>query len=300
MKIDAKIRYEEKYLPSKRHRKFRVREVEDAVAVELREVKKENAPVAMVVTDYQSYLDGNGDRQFGLRDTAFLAIDAQLYSEKRDMHGTLDRGVYSVDEFLDDLDRSGDCRRASPPERSKENILKKLGEFLDSHVLINGVIYEQVNEPRYVVMTFGLGHNHGGTALMIHDAYNGNISKDRYFSALQRDEAIDYANKVAAARGDTKNIGTFGDINIQVYMPEMVRCNPQMEHGDGCPFMNSLESMIQGSESVMEAGLLAMVATNAEIHKDDSKGSLEELISSAEGQKKEPAGKSAERDFGER
>lgn len=60
MKIEAKIRYEEKYLLSKRHRKSRVREVEDTVAVELREVRKENAPVAMVVTDYQSYLDENG------------------------------------------------------------------------------------------------------------------------------------------------------------------------------------------------------------------------------------------------
>lgn len=112
MKIEAKIRYEEAYLPTKRHRIPRIREVDDTVKVELRELKKENAPVAMVVTDYKSYLDENQKNQFGLRDSYFHAIDGQLYSEKRDMSGSLDTGVYSFDQFISDLTRSGDCRYA--------------------------------------------------------------------------------------------------------------------------------------------------------------------------------------------
>jgi len=281
MKFEAKIRFEEGYLPTKRHRIPRIREVEEVVAVELREVKKDDAPVAMVVTDYQSYLDENGKNQFGLRDCNFHAVDGQLYSEKRDMSGSLDRGVYSFDEFLDDLERSGDCRRAwNASERSKEDMLRSVAAFMDSHLMIDGVIYKQTNEPRYVVMTFGLGHNHGGTAMMITQHYNSNISKDCYFTALERDKAVAYADKVAKARGDTKNVGTFdSDTTIKVFMPEMVHCDPQREHGDGDPFMNSMEALVQCSGSAMEAGLLVMSATGTQSL--NNKPSLENQIQSA-------------------
>ena len=46
-------------------------------------------------------------------------------------------------------------------------------------------------------------------------------------------------------------------------MPEMVHRNPQKDHGEGDSFMNSLENLISGSDSVMEAGLLAMAFTSA-------------------------------------
>lgn len=50
---------------------------------------------------------------------------------------------------------------------------------------------------------------------------------------------------------------------IEVLMPEMVHRNPQKDHGEGDSFMNSLENLISGSDSVMEAGLLAMAFTGA-------------------------------------
>jgi len=57
MKISAKIKYYEEYLPTKRHRIPRLREKKEVVEVELREIKKENLRLALVVTDYKSYLD---------------------------------------------------------------------------------------------------------------------------------------------------------------------------------------------------------------------------------------------------
>ena len=50
-------------------------------------------------------------------------------------------------------------------------------------------------------------------------------------------------------------------INIEVVLPELVHRNPQKDHGNGNPFLNSLESVITGSSSVTEAGLLAMALT---------------------------------------
>ena len=45
---------------------------------------------------------------------------------------------------------------------------------------------------------------------------------------------------------------------IEVLMPEMVKRNPEREHGDGDPFINSLESMIEKTESSAEAACFAM------------------------------------------
>lgn len=280
MNLDVKIRYEERYLPTKRHRIPRTREVEELVSVDLRELKKENAPVAMVVTDYKSYLDENGKNQYGLRDVSFHAIEGHLYSEKRDMWGALDKGLYSMKDFVREIERHGNCLY-SWVGKSKEEVLRSVNAYINSHVMIDGVIHEQANEPRYVVQTFGLGHNHGGTAMSITTRYNPNISKDSYFTALERNKAIVYADKVAAARGDTKDVGTFGrDINITVYMPEMVRCNPQMEHGDGNAFINAMEGLVQGSGSEMEAGLLVMSAVSAQFS-DNKQSFLEEQVQSS-------------------
>lgn len=296
MKIDTKIRYQESYLPTKRHRIPRIREVEEDITVELREVARKDAPVAMVVTDYQSYIDENGKDEFGLRDTAFLAIDGALYSEKRDMWGALDKGTYPMEDFLHALERQGDyyfCRSYNG-ETGRDAVLQSLQKFVDSHVMIDGVLYEEHGEPRYLVQTFGLGHNHGGTGMFIETFYNPNVSKDRYFTALQRDEAIACANEIATMRGDTKDVGTFGDINIEVYMPEMVRCNPQLEHGNGDPFLNSLNALTEGSGSVMEAGLLVMAATQAEIVKPVS--DVDALLRSAEERSRETVRETSGRD----
>lgn len=289
MKIDATVRYNEEYLPTKRHRIPRIREVEEAITVEVRELKKEEAPLALVVTDYQSYLDENGNDQFGLRDTTFLAVDGQLFTQKKDMWGALDKGPVSLDSFVEAV-KKYENRCYSYQSNAREESLRRLQEFVDSHVIIGGEVYRQSNEPRYVINTFGLGHNHGGTSMFIEYHYNENIRKENYFNALQREEAIAYANEVAARRGDTDDIGKFGDINIQVLMPELIRCNPQAEHGDGNPLLNSMECLVQSSGSSMEAGLLVMAGTAAAIG-EGKKPSLSEQIQSAEN-KAEPAGSS--------
>lgn len=286
MKLNTKIRYEEEYLPTKRHRIPRIREVEETIEVELKGIKKDEAKLAFVVSDYGSFLDGNGESQFGPVKTEIFAVDNTLYTQKKDMWGVLDKGPLSMTDFIREIERHGDCYYCWSG-KSKEDVLRSLHKFVDSHMLVDGAIYEQTNEPRYVINTFGLGHNHGGTAMSIAHGYNPNIKKENYFNALQRDEAIAYANKVATGRGDTNNVGKFGEgENIEVFMPEMVKCNPQIEHGDGNSFLNLLESMTSGSDSTMEAGFLVMTATAAELKNENL--SLDSKIANAKSDIKKP------------
>lgn len=280
MKFDAKIKYQEEYLPTRRHRILRIREIEEIVPVELRELKKADAPLAMVVTNYKSYLDADGKDQFGLVDTPVLAVGENLFTRKRDMSGALDKGPYSLEAFMKDA-YDYQSRRFPWCSKTKEAALEVLQDFIGSNVLIDGELYEQVGEPRYLVNTFGLGHNHGGTAMFIENFYNPNISKNNYFNALQREEAIAYATTVATRRGDTESLGNFDDINIQVFMPELIRCDPQAEHGNGDPFLNELEDIAQASSSSFEAGLLTMAATSRHIAAGE-KVSLSDQIQSTE------------------
>ena len=139
----------------------------------------------------------------------------------------------------------------------QKEINKKAKKFL----IIDGIIWQQCGEPMYCIVTFGLGHNHGGTGLFVEQFYNHNIANDRYFNALQGKEAIEEFNRIAKKRGDTESVGNYKNELIEVLLPECVKANPQKDHGKGDPFLNLLDNITQNSNSALEAGLLTMAAT---------------------------------------
>ena len=154
----------------------------------------------------------------------------------------------------------------------EDNICEKKQELFEKtkhYVICNGVVWKECEEPMYLINTFGLGYNHGGTGFFIQYSYNSNISNKNYFNALQREQAIAYGKQIALNRGDTDSVEGLGDgKDIEVFMPEMVKRNPQKEHGEGDSFMNSLETMIQGTSSSAEAGLLAVCMTNLAVEEN--------------------------------
>jgi len=128
----------------------------------------------------------------------------------------------------------------------------------------------------YLVHTFGLGHNHGGTSLFVQESYNPNISKSRYVPATDLSGAIDLFFKTACGRGDTKDAdrmkdsierGAFFDEcdYVEVNEPTAFVANPARDGFDGDSFMNGIESMICGTDSSAEAGLLALALLSKEM-----------------------------------
>nr|AVE21282.1 Hypothetical protein [Pseudomonas aeruginosa] len=75
----------------------------------------------------------------------------------------------------------------------------------------------------YVVMTFGLSNNHGGTSLHCTDFLNANIKDSSYFSILEFDRALEYARQVAANRGDTIKFSVDPGFEFQVLIPKAVQ-----------------------------------------------------------------------------
>ena len=112
------------------------------------------------------------------------------------------------------------------PSGSKDVIAKALRGMAASHILIDGIAYRLAPEPRYVVMTFGLSRNHGGTSLSVDDHFNSNLRRDAYFSLLELEAGLARATEVAQNRGDTNSLPIKpGGPCFEVLIPEAIRVN---------------------------------------------------------------------------
>jgi hypothetical protein len=149
---------------------------------------------------------------------------------------------------------------------NKDEHVKTMQDAADNYLVDdNGMVWERCEEPMYHIQTFGLGHNHGGTGFFIDYHYNPNCAAKSYFNALEYEQARGYFKNVAIGRGDTKSIDVYGEEEyIEVLMPEMVMRNPKEEHGEGNSFINSLEDIINGSDSALETWLLVIAKTASE------------------------------------
>lgn len=237
----------------------------------------EEAPVAFILHDrgWIRHKENQDDTDYGPVDTVLYDWDDKLWSPVMESSKHA-RGRTTVPWSVEAMKREIACEgrrcRFGYALHIDENAAVKdmelaSQEFLDAkkariqekaaqYVIINGLVCWRTGEPMYVVQTFGLGFNHGGTGAFIVTHYNPNISSGSYFRADEQAECIKYANKAASARGDTNNVGHFLEgRNIEVLKAECVKRNPAEDHGDGDPFINSCEGMIRSSGSQGEAAL---------------------------------------------
>lgn len=251
-KYPINIEYWEEYIPP-RCRKPRYRRTKKIFNAKVREVTKEEAPVAFVLSDYCHWKEGRV--KIRLYKGKFYILDTwHKYRESEDGNA-LDR------EFVGWAPTTADKFHLSIWQNagSYEEQCKRYKDRAREYIIIDNLVWTECGEPMYEINTFGLGHNHGGTGMFVATCYNPNIPKTRYFNALEADKAIAEANAVAARRGDTESVGKFEKM-INVLIPECVRRKPLKEHGDGNEFQNLLNDITEAASSPMEAGLLAITA----------------------------------------
>lgn len=242
MKIRTWIKYEESYVPP-RCRKLRYKECEEYVQINLPETTMDSLQLAFEDTSFfgagKIYLyRGKLWAQAKLRNTA--------WAEEHGFQNPLDELVYNHEHCSTYFRFHWD--REEGKETTRDAVIKKARADLRAYMLVDGVLYSRVSEPRYCIYTFGLGHNHGGTALSVDYHYNPNISKTRYFSALQGAEAVVEATRIAQGRGDTESVR-------------------QKQHGNGNPLINAFDGITAVAPDTLTAGLLCMIATEHEISK---------------------------------
>lgn len=217
MNFDLKIKYQEGYLPTKRHRKLRYKTIEEVISVEIKEINKDLAPIAFRVDDCEYRL---------YNDNLYRRVDDVMYcsDETEYLKGNvIEQFKYS---FLNHSSFYG-----FKEDETREVMLDKVNNYLNRFVIIDDTVWRITNEPRYVIHVFGLGNNHGGTSLSVTNCYNPNISNKAYFNANEREKAVNKALDIAIGRGDTKYVDYIKNSPIiEVLMPNMVKCNPKEEH----------------------------------------------------------------------
>ncbi|WP_415912458.1 hypothetical protein [Neptuniibacter sp. QD37_11] len=132
---------------------------------------------------------------------------------------------------------------------NREAVIDRAYEIASNLRVFDDYMYAPAGEPRYVAMTFGLSNNHGGTALFIDQHCNENIGEDRYFTALQYEEAIASATAIAEGRGDDKSLPMHTNCGnvIEVLIPEAVTLKPNKCAAKGAEFADHVEHAMAAS-----------------------------------------------------
>lgn len=268
MKLTLPYTYIEGIIPP-RCRKPRPQEFEAKIDLTIREVTSAEAPTA-IIQHTEGWRDKKevpaGAKGRTCDDSIWVKFDVvyrwykgQLYVKDRIQRSCNAPHEYqTVDQFAKDpypyhLDR--DTRACYAFLYSKQGARCGLMAWARTLLFIDGERWIRASEPRYVVMTFGLGHNHGGSALMTENHYNGNISKDCYYRIDQFDAAMKEFERVALGRGDTESVPSTHHDTFEILIPEAIRIQPSKEAGPGDPFLNKIEGIVSGVKDPLIAGL---------------------------------------------
>lgn len=293
MKVKVNYKYTKSWIPP-RCRKPRPGVFEDSIEVELREVEASDAPWACIVYGSRRYSDMVPINPLRYHDGNFYEramVDVHIYTKKKQtykrcigwsnhervyehttnvftdhVNAYQQRGA-TVDEVIKSIKES--WYEYYGADANQESVMQKAEQF----ILVNGEPWKRVGEPRYVVQTFGLGHNHGGTAWFVAYGYNNNIPNESYFNANDFEPMVEHFFEVALGRGDTNDAHRHAMelrdkhpyYYIDVLRPELFTCCPRNEHGDGNPFMRRLYGVTQMADNASEAGLLALTVLGAEL-----------------------------------
>ena len=268
---EVKFTYSEAYLPP-RCKKLRYRDAEGKTTVSLALLTDpdKEAPVAFRFPDWyvteamgKEYFGGNADPV----KKELRWFNEKLYErDAKRSHYCGGIGWYSFEEFserLKDFRRGYSSFLGKCPDSFEEYEIavkeRTGGVLLMQHDGGEIEVWIECGEPMYMYNLFGLGHNHGGTGMFIEQAYNSNIPKTHYFNALHREDAVKAAIEAAMRRGDDQSVdGIRACETIEVLIPEAVRRNPMVEHGDGDPFINKLNAITEAAPSTSSAALLVM------------------------------------------
>ena len=288
MNLKVDFTYEEKYLRTSRCRKPLARTREGIYELAIKELAKAECPIAAVVHDMKSVYEGatttadfEGNGEYKMFAEPYRVHNGKFYKFCRASYGAAISTAqtelkYVIADIKSDLYRYSLYEKENLFSDKSVYISDNLSEIVDNmqarankYISLDGELWKECGEPRYVVNTFGLGHNHSGTAMFIEEFYNSNISSKNYFNAVDRDKAITYAKETAIARGDTDSVKRIGKMeNIEVLIPEFFKVDPEKEHGEGNAFLNLLEDMVTSSNNATEAGILVTLATASEINKN--------------------------------
>lgn len=268
MKITIPYRYTEEEIPPRCRKPRPVRHTGETTLT-FNEVTAAEAPVAIIHRCEKWGKDKNGDEGYRPATAFYRWWRNRLYAREliNRYVGDEDKGQTAAEFAIDPYPQTLNAENlqwhngVTATYQTKAENRRALMAWARSILFIDGERWGTIGEPRYEVATFGLGCNHGGTAVFVHYHYNPNVTRERYFRLDEREKALATATAIAERRGDTNDVPftrTNGQDTFEILIPEAIRLNLRKEHGTGCAFINQMEGIIEGVKSPPVAGLMGM------------------------------------------
>jgi hypothetical protein len=224
MKIETTIKFYEGYIPPK-CRKTRYKEVFESVWANIQETTFDSLKLAYIDlwNDWEVYYY-NGKFYKRSFFNFNLAYDNTITNALDDLIAWRKKGSQyfaKTKNLVCDFTNYGEYE-------TKKDIVKRLKKEMSQYLIVDGVLYEMViGKPYYIINTFGLGANHGGTALFV--SYSTapkrmiKESKGWAFSINETEKAITTAIEIATNRRDTNYIDIIKRPKIDIKIPELFK-----------------------------------------------------------------------------
>lgn len=223
------------------------------VTVTIPRIAKEDAPIAIIATDTMSFKSAEYPC---VTKTRYKFWNKQLYREVCDGYASREPdsklGKITVDRRCTWESYNYDSPRICDTYEAQ---IQSIEAFYSQFVMIGNQMAKKAPEPMYVIQTFGLGCNHGGTSLCVDNWYNSNIRWESYYRLDQLKEAMKIKDAVAKGRGDTKDIGRKPYIKFKILIPDAIQANPERDYGGKGDEFNSVETLISTFGNPNVAGM---------------------------------------------
>lgn len=261
----------EKYLPTPRHRIMRERKVTFDGTAEVREVTVAEAPIAFRRTNRWSR--GKAvqyrppvDDEYGTQHVVeYHWFEGKFYVPMKAggrWAGISHRGLNRHPRLANHSEIS--YHQYTHAHCSRDDAETALRDAMAKYLLIDGVLCQEIGEPCYVIMTFGLGGNHGlgwGTSVTVNHHFNPNIMTKAYWRIDQVAEMHAAGLATALGRGDTKAKpyfkGRWYD-HFEILIPEAVGFNRDTRPGPVDPFMERVDAITSSGMPPVMAGIALM------------------------------------------
>lgn len=102
---------------------------------------------------------------------------------------------------------------------SKKALTRAARKWFNQFLIFDNKVWEETEPPCYTYNTFGLGCNHGGTAIFIEYTNINKIhgSQKKFYSKPEnREKFIDHVLNVAKSRGDTKDYKSIENLELNI------------------------------------------------------------------------------------
>jgi hypothetical protein len=224
MKIETTIKYYEGYIPP-RCRKMRYKEVFKSVWVNVLETTFDTLKLVYIDlwNDWEVYYY-NGKYYKRKFFNSNCAYDNTITNALDDLIAWRKKGSQYFAKTKDFVCDFTDYAKYE----TQNDIVRRLKKEMSQYLIVDGVLYEMIiGKPYYNIYTFGLGRNHGGTALFVSYSTSPKQiikqSKGMSFCITDEDKAIETAIKIAINRGDTNYIDIIKKKKIDIKIPNLFK-----------------------------------------------------------------------------